>query len=55
MFLCLFYIGNTHYAEKKRFCKTQSIQAGNMEDLRADYTTMKSDMMYANKQSEVAA
>lgn len=52
MFLCLFYIGNTHYAEKT-VRKINQIQA-EVEDLRADYTTMKSDMMYASKQSEVA-
>lgn len=52
MVLCLFYIGNTHYAEKtvRRINHVQS----EVEDLRADYTTMKSDMMYASKQSEVA-
>lgn len=52
MFLCLFYIGNTHYAEKT-VRKINHVQA-EVEDLRADYTTMKSDMMYASKQSEVA-
>lgn len=52
MFLCLFYIGNTHYAEKT-VRKINIVQA-EVEDLRADYTTMKSDMMYASKQSEVA-
>ncbi len=52
VFLCLFYIGNTHYAEKT-VRKINYIQA-EVEDLRADYTTMKSDLMYASKQSEVA-
>lgn len=52
MFLCLFYIGNTHYAEKT-VRKISHVQA-EVEDLRADYTTMKSDLMYASKQSEVA-
>lgn len=50
--LCLFYIGNTHYAEKT-VRKINNVQA-EVEDLRADYTTMKSDLMYASKQSEVA-
>ena len=52
MALGLFYIGNTHYAEKT-VRKINNIQA-EVEDLRADYTTMKSDLMFASKQSEVA-
>lgn len=52
MLLCLLYIGNTHYAEKT-VRKINHVQA-EVEDLRADYTTMKSDLMYASKQSEVA-
>lgn len=52
MFLCLFYIGNTHYAEKT-VRKISHVRA-EVEDLRADYTTMKADLMYASKQSEVA-
>jgi hypothetical protein len=50
--LALFYIGNTHYAEKT-VRKINYIQA-EVEDLRADYTTLKSDLMFASKQSEVA-
>ena len=52
MGLSLFYIGNTHYAEKtvRRINHVQT----EVEDLRADYTTMKSDLMFASKQSEVA-
>lgn len=52
MALGLFYIGNTHYAEKtvRRINAVQS----EVEDLRADYTTLKSDLMFASKQSEVA-
>jgi hypothetical protein len=50
--LVLFYIGNTHYAEKT-VRKINHVQA-EVEDLRADYTTMKSDLMFASKQSEVA-
>lgn len=50
--LGLIYIGNTHYAE-------QTVRQINMiqvevEDLRADYTTLKSDLMFSSKQSEVA-
>lgn len=52
MFLCLFYIGNTHYAEKT-VRRINHVRA-EVEDLRADYTTMKSDLMFASKQSEVA-
>jgi hypothetical protein len=50
--LALFYIGNTHYAEKT-VRRINHIQA-EVEDLRADYTTLKSDLMFASKQSEVA-
>lgn len=52
MFLGLLYISNTHYAEKtvRRIDHVQS----EVEDLRADYTTLKSDLMFASKQSEVA-
>ena len=51
-FLIIFYIGNTHYAEKtiRRIEKTKT----ETEDLRADYTTLKSEYMFASKQSEVA-
>ena len=52
MALGLLYISNTHYAEKT-VRKISSIQA-EVEDLRADYTTLKSDLMFASKQSEVA-
>ena len=50
--LGLFYIGNTHHAEKT-VRKINNIQA-EVEDLRADYTTLKSDLMFSSKQSEVA-
>ena len=52
MILGLFYIGNTHYAEKT-VRRINHVQA-EVEDLRADYTTLKSDLMLASKQSEVA-
>lgn len=50
--LSLIYISNTHFAEKttRKIDKIQS----EVEDLRADYTTLKADIMYASKQSEVA-
>jgi hypothetical protein len=52
VFLSLVYISNTHYAEKttRQIDRAQS----EVEDLRADYTTLKSDVMFASKQSEVA-
>lgn len=48
----IFYIGNSHYAEKN-VRKIERLK-GEVEDLRADYTTLKADYMYASKQSEVA-
>ena len=50
--LIIFYIVNTHYADKtvRRIDRTKT----ETEDLRADYTTLKSEYMYASKQSEVA-
>ena len=52
MMVVLFYIGNTHYAERT-IRKIDKVKKEN-EDLRADYTTLKSDYMEASKQSEVA-
>jgi|SRR5690606_20004429 len=52
MLLSILYISNTHYAEKT-VRRINTIQAV-VEDLRADYTTLKSDLMFASKQSEVA-
>jgi hypothetical protein len=52
MFLGLLYISNTHHAEKT-VRKINTIHT-EVEDLRADYTTLKSDLMFASKQSEVA-
>jgi hypothetical protein len=52
MILGLLYIGNTHYAEKT-VRKINNVQS-EVEDLRADYTTLKSDLMFSSKQSEVA-
>ena len=50
--LGILYISNTHYAEKT-VRDINAIQA-EVEDLRADYTTLKADLMFASKQSEVA-
>ena len=52
MGITLFYIGNTHYAEKT-IRKIDKIKV-ETEHVRADYTTLKSDYMEASKQSEVA-
>ncbi|QHL89348.1 hypothetical protein GU926_05395 [Nibribacter ruber] len=52
MCIIIFYIGNSHYAERtlRQIDRTKS----ETEDLRADFTTLKSDYMEASKQSEVA-
>ncbi|PRY12722.1 hypothetical protein CLV24_10793 [Pontibacter ummariensis] len=50
--ITLFYIGNTHFAEKT-IRKIDRLKV-EVEDLRADYSTLKSDYMEASKQSEVA-
>ncbi|MGC4021356.1 MAG: FtsL-like putative cell division protein [Cyclobacteriaceae bacterium] len=52
VFLGLIYISNTHYADKT----TRAIDKAEneVEDLRADFTTLKADVMFASKQSEVA-
>jgi len=50
--LVIVYIANGHYAERtaRRIDKLKQ----DVEDLRADYITMKSDYMYQSKQSEIA-
>jgi hypothetical protein len=52
LFLGLIYIGNSHHAEKtvREIHKIEE----EVEDLRADYTTLKADLMFSSKQSEVA-
>lgn len=50
--LGLIYIGNTHYAEQT--VRKINIMQVEVEDLRADYTTLKADLMFSSKQSEVA-
>lgn len=51
-FLGLIYIGNNHYADKtsRKISKLED----EVEDLRANYTTLKADYMFSSKQSEVA-
>lgn len=48
----LFYIGNSHYAEKtvRKIDRLKS----DVEDLRAEYTTIKANQMLGEKQSEIA-
>ncbi len=50
--ICVIYIGNRHYAEKK--IRAISTLETEVEDLRADYTTLKAEYKFASKQSEVA-
>jgi hypothetical protein len=52
MALGILYIGNGHYAENT-IRKINEAQK-QVEDLRADYHTLKADYMYDSKQSEVA-
>ena len=48
----IFYIGNSHYTDKKiRQINRLDIE---VEELRADYTSLKADYMFSSKQSEVA-
>lgn len=50
--LGLFYIGNSHYSDKTNRKINKLVRE--VEDLRADYTTLKADYMLSSKQSEVA-
>lgn len=50
--VAIFYIGNNHYTE--RTIRSIDHLKSEVEDLRADYTTLKADYMYMSKQSEVA-
>ena len=52
MVLGLIYIGNTHYAEQT--VRKINLMQVEVEDMRADYTTLKADLMFSSKQSEVA-
>lgn len=51
-FLGVIYIGNSHYGEvtQRKISKLEV----KVDNLRADYTTLKADYMYARLQSEVA-
>jgi hypothetical protein len=50
--IMIFYIGNSHYAERTiRQIDKLKVE---VDDHRADYTTLKADLMFASKQSEVA-
>ncbi len=51
-FIALIYIWNSHYAEKS--IRNINKLEKEVEDLRADYTTMKAEFMLSGKQSEVA-
>ncbi len=50
--IAIIYIANNHWAERmiRKIDKTQV----EVEELRADYTTIKSAYMFASKQTEVA-
>jgi hypothetical protein len=48
----IIYIGNSHYTEKT-IRKIARMQV-EVEELRADYTSLKADYMFESKQSEVA-
>jgi hypothetical protein len=50
--IMIFYIGNSHYADRTiRHIDRLKVA---VDDYRADYTTLKADLMFASKQSEVA-
>jgi len=51
-FLMLIYIANAHYSEKK-VREIQSYQA-ELKELRWHYMSLKSDIMYNSKRSEIA-
>lgn len=48
----IFYIGNNHFAEKS-IRKINRLEV-EVEELRADYTSLKAEYMFSGKQSEVA-
>lgn len=50
--VCILYIANRNIAEKK-VRKIHQLET-EVEDLRADYTTLKADYKFSSKQSEVA-
>lgn len=50
--LAVCYIANTHYAEKT--IRQSDKLTKEIKELRSEYITIKSDLMYRSKQSEVA-
>lgn len=50
--LGVFYVWNTHYAERS-IRKIDKLET-QVEDLRADVTTLEAEVMFGSKQSEVA-
>ncbi len=50
--IAIFYIANNHWAERM-IRKIDKMQI-EVEELRADYTSLKSEYMFASKQTEVA-
>lgn len=51
-FMMMLYIANAHYADK--LVRKTSRLNSEVNDLRADFTTLKADLMFKSKQSEVA-
>jgi len=51
-FVGIFYIGNNHYTEK--MIRNINKMEAEVEELRADYTSLKAEYMIDGKQSEVA-
>lgn len=50
--IAIFYIANTHYAEKT--IRQSDKLTKEIKELRSEYITIKSDLMFRSKQSEVA-
>ena len=50
--IALFYISNTYYAEK--IMRNTNRVTNEIKELRSEYITSKSDLMFISKQSEVA-
>lgn len=50
--LTVFYVWNNHYAERSVRVIDKLVEE--VEDLRADVTTLEANYMYSSKQSEVA-
>lgn len=51
-FIGIFYIGNSHYTEK--MIRNINKMEEEVQELRADYTSLKAEYMIDGKQSEVA-